>query len=130
MTLASRKYPRIPLQKPAQLDVLHRVKGKREWDSIDVIVKSASCEGVGLQIASPPIHPIRRRIKSVLHFVAGDRPVVIPGRIAWSKNASEHGLELGIQFDLALAKATSRELYSSWIVANIIGLREFAEQLD
>lgn len=127
-TIASRKYPRIPLDQAATLEVQFGQGRRLSWATFDVDVRTASCEGVGVKLRVPSNDAILRNRKSVLHFHAGKAPILIPGRIAWSTGEPGRELDLGIRFDLALAPATSRELYSSWIVASILSLRDYVDQ--
>lgn len=127
-SIASRKYPRIPLDQAATLDLQLGQGRTLSWTTMDVDVRTASCEGVGVKLRAPIQDIICRNRKSVLHFHAGNSPILIPGRIAWAALEPGQELDIGIRFDLALAKASSREIYSSWIVARILSLRDYAEQ--
>ena len=77
---------------------------------------------------APPVTQSFGIARCVLHFHAGKAPILIPGRIAWSAGEPGRELDLGIRFDPALALASSRELYSSWIVASILSLRDYVDQ--
>lgn len=127
-TVASRKYPRIPLDQVARLEVQVGDGRTLTWATMDAALRTASCEGVGLKIRHPGLEPIIRHRKSVLHFRVDNVPVLIPGRVAWSATRADGDMDLGIRFDLALAQASSRERYSSWIVASIVGLRDYVSQ--
>lgn len=127
-TVASRKYPRIPLDQAAKLEVQLGEGRDLTWSTLDVAVRTASCEGVGIKIWHPGLEPLIRNRKSVLHFRVDNAQVLIPGRIAWSALKPEGDVDLGIRFDLALAQASSRERYSSWIVASIVSLRDYVGQ--
>ena len=129
MSISSRKYPRIPITRPATLDLQLSGGQLGDWTSVAVTVKTASCEGVGLKLEVEIEKEIRRNYKGILHFRAGNSPVEIPARIAWVSSAKGE-THLGLRLDLALAQATCREIYSSWIVASIIGLRDFTSPDD
>lgn len=89
---------------------------------MDVSIRTASCEGVGLHLHTSGENRLVRNRKVIFRFQAGDVPVEIPGRVAWSA-PDDSSMDLGIRFDLALACAASRRQYSTWIVANIMCLR-------
>ncbi len=127
-TISSRKYPRIPLDQRAKLEVQRGRGTDLAWETLDVDVRTASCEGVGIKLRQPTKSLILKNHRSVLHFHAGNAPILIPGRVAWFAGNVGADLDLGIRLDLALAQASSRELYSSWIVASILSLRDFVRK--
>lgn len=128
MTTSSRQYPRIPLNIPAEIEVQVRKAGKLSWSKLRVAMRTASCEGVGLKIMESGPNPITKNRKIVFRFKTGSSAIELPGRVAWSATGEGADLDLGVRLDLALAKAASRQVYSSWIVANIIGLRDATQK--
>lgn len=113
---------------PARLELQYDEGKSLKWTTLDVVVKTASCEGVGLKLRSPCENPIMRNRRGVLHLNAGGASIEVPCRVAWSASEDGAELDMGMRLDLALARAASRELYSSWIVANIISLRDYVEK--
>jgi len=100
-----------------------------EWKPLRVSIRTASCEGVGLVLKSTPPDMLTIHDKVLLRMRAGNCPVELPGRVVWSSDSygerdDPDALEVGIKHDLSMAGATSRELYASWIVSMIIGLRD------
>jgi hypothetical protein len=122
--IASRQYPRIPLDNPAQLEIVRHLRKRCQWDPLSVTIRTASCEGVGLVLHDQTPEPLLRRDKVLLSLKAGNAPINIPGHVVWSNQGESGDMDLGIRLDLAFARAVDRRIYSSWVVANIVTLRD------
>lgn len=122
--ISSRQYPRIPLDNPAELQIVRHLRKPCKWDPLSVTIRTASCEGVGLAIHGTTPEPLLRRDKVLLSLRAGHAPIHVPGHVVWSNQDESGDLDLGIRLDLAFARAIDRRIYSSWVVANIVSLRD------
>ena len=120
----SRQYPRIPLDNPAQLQIVRHLRKPCKWDAFSVTIRTASCEGVGLALHGATPEPLLRRDKVVLSLKAGNAPIHVPGHVVWNNQDDSGELDLGIRLDLGFARAVDRRIYSSWVVANILSLRD------
>lgn len=124
---SSRQYPRIPLDSPAELEVVTHLRKVCKWQSIPVSIRTASCEGVGLVLHQKTPQPVLRRDKIQLSLSVDGSPMRLPGHIVWSnqgKESTQGKLDLGIRLDLAFARAADRRAYSSWVVLQIVSLRD------
>jgi hypothetical protein len=122
--ISNRQYPRIPLDSPAQLEVLSHLRKSCDWPQIPVTIRTASCEGVGLVLHQATPKLLLRRDKIQLSFRIDDSPMRLPGHVVWSNQDTEDGLDLGIRLDLAFARASDRREYSSWVVSQIVNMRD------
>ncbi len=121
---SNRQYPRIPLDSPAQLKILSHLRKKCDWPSLPVTIRSASCEGVGLVLHQETPTQLLRRDKIQLSLRIDDSPMLLPGHVVWSNQDTDGGLDLGIRLDLAFARAADRRVYSSWVVSQIVSMRD------
>jgi hypothetical protein len=122
--VSSRQYPRIPIDNPAQLQVLSHLRKRCEWPLVSVSIRTASCEGVGLVLHQSTPKPLLRRDKIQLSLRVDDSPMQLPGHVVWSNQGEDGELDLGIRLDLAFARAMDRRIYSHWVVSQIVSLRD------
>ena len=126
--VSSRQYPRIPLDSPGQLEVLTHLRKQCNWESIAVSIRTASCEGVGVVLHRPTPELLLRRDKIQISLRVGDSSMRLPGHIVWNNQGKEGELDLGIKLDLAFARAADRQIYSTWVVAQILNCRDSMTQ--
>jgi hypothetical protein len=122
--ISNRQYPRIPLDNPAQLEVLSHLRKACDWPTAPVTIRTASCEGVGLILHQATPKLLLRRDKIRLSFRINDDHMDLPGHVVWSNQGKGGELDLGIRLDLAFARANDRRAYSSWVVSQIVSLRD------
>ena len=122
--ITSRQYPRIPLNNTATLEVIHHLKKPGRWEPQPVPIRTASCEGLGLVFHKQPPEPLLRRDRVRVTLRAGHKAIAVPGHVVWSCRELNGELDVGIRLDLAIAKAEDRRIYSSWVVASIVSLRD------
>lgn len=121
---SSRQYPRIPLDSPAELQILRHLGKPCQWPQIPVRIHTASCEGVGVSLLAAPPEALLRRDKILLSLRADNAPLEVPGQVVWTSQGKLGAIDVGIRLDLAFARAVDRRIYSSWIVAGIMQLRD------
>jgi hypothetical protein len=127
MPTPQRRYPRVPFDKPGQLEV--RVSPRRAPTRrmhVPVTIRSISCEGVGIALREPQALPIGRGASVTMHFSIGRYELQLPGRVAWHRDRGEstYPFDLGIRLQLELAPVEMRQAYATWIVGVIARARQ------
>jgi|GEM_PF-4911781 len=122
MPNAIRKYPRLPANAPAEVDII--VRNRKH--TFKAVMSAVSCEGIGLSLAAVPFPVPRSSTVSVRFLLAGEH-MNLPGRVAWSKS-SDGRLDMGVHLRLEMAGSGQRQTYARWIVGAINDARR-ANQL-
>jgi hypothetical protein len=95
-----------------------------QWQPVSVSIRSASCEGVGVVLHGTVPAQLLRRDKIQISMRVNNTSMRLPGHIVWSNQSKGGDLDLGIRLDLAFARAEDRRVYSSWVVSQIVALRD------
>ncbi len=107
-----REHPRIRLKFEGSMELCGRVRRQ----TVLVRVRSATCEGLGLQMIGNRLYLLRRDERVVLRFFNGELELELPGRVAWTTDQPGKELDFGVRLQLALAPAKMREAYATWVV--------------
>jgi len=117
-----RRFPRLPCNRPGEMEVrLQDASFRVERVRVPVVIRSISCEGVGVEIEQRKVLPLPRGAHVTIRFQVSREEMEIPGRIAWSRRAGGEGepggaADLGVRFHLELARRATRQAYAIWIV--------------
>ena len=130
MSSKQRQFPRIRVDKPAELDVATRPSPGTEPTRLAGTIRSLSCEGLGLALDDPTAVDLPPGSPVTIRFLVEDKIINIPGRIAWQGEAAEkRPFNLGIHLELDAAGSTNRAIFAPWIVQLTAKSREDAEKL-
>ena len=121
--ISRRKYPRLPWKQKGELSFKDDLG---DPVLVPVVIRSISPEGLGLGARrDDELPPVGTRVH--VSFQIGQRDIELPGRVVWRQRASTHSA-LGIRLTLALARASMRHAYASWIVDRLRRSRQGQER--
>lgn len=109
----ARRFRRIPVTQEAALEL-------RRGAPAPVLIRSITCEGVGIAAASEASVP-EVGVHVELRFYVATQSISLPGTIVWRGHVagSRGGIDAGIHFELEHAQRASARLYADWIVDRI-----------
>lgn len=88
---------------------------------LPIVVRSLTCEGVGLSISGSEWPWLERGTPVMLRFCAGERVVELPGHVAWQLEGRDPDAlcDLGVRWYLEDPPCDSMLAYAAWIVERI-----------
>ena len=119
MGTAHRRYPRVSIDEPGELEVLIMNEDSTySRRSMNVAVRSISCEGAGLAFVAPPELTVRAGSPVTVRLPVNDGTVNLPGKIAWALDGSMSNapFDVGVRLQPEAADRDSRERYAPWVV--------------
>jgi PilZ domain-containing protein len=125
-----RRYPRVPLDQPGEMEIRIRPTpgAASRPRKVPVTIRTVSCEGMGLVVRD------RRDLRGIgvgttvtMRLEAGGARVEVPGRVAWyDPRAPETRYDLGVKLHLEIARAAERQHWAEWVVGLIRARAESA----
>ena len=86
---------------------------------IPAIIRSVTCEGMGLHLENGSHELMQRGCFVVIRFSNGHRNLELPGQVAWAAKESQDPFDVGIAFRLEFTSAVMRQAYARWVVDSI-----------
>jgi hypothetical protein len=121
-TVAQRRFPRVTVREPGELEIRFEQQGKGPPPPrvcVPVTIWSVAPEGVGVSLGGTEKLKIERGATVTIRFAGEHRKLEFPGRVVWIKDGPPMGV--GVQFRLELAPAAMRQQWADWIVTTLTG---------
>jgi hypothetical protein len=117
-----RRYPRVPAQAAAELEVKVDDPGGGKRELVPIWIRSFAPEGMGIAYAADPpsrAPAIGARVTVRCRIEGSD--LELPGRVAWlpGQGGPAEPFDVGLVLNLELATFTARRTYATWIVKEI-----------
>jgi hypothetical protein len=117
-----RRYPRVPLDQPGEMEI--NVRGEPGTSGrnlrVPVTIRTVSCEGMGLALRRKDLPGVGVGATVTMRLLVGGVNVEIPGRIAWFDPREPQGrFDLGVRLQLEIARAAMRQQWAEWVVGLI-----------
>ncbi|HTM22982.1 MAG TPA: PilZ domain-containing protein [Kofleriaceae bacterium] len=117
-----RRYPRVPLEQPGEMEIRIRTApgAASRPIKVPVMIRTVSCEGMGLVLESRGLQGLAVGTTVTMRLQAGGARIEVPGRIAWYDPREPNSrYDLGIKLHLEIARAAMRQHWAEWVVGLI-----------